>query len=133
MNRQLDFICIGCPMGCEVTVTIDEADNIKKIAGNGCKEGKEYVQSEYKHPVRVLTTTVPVEGSNRRTLPVRTNTPIPKDKLMEAMITLAKVRVNRPFKIGQIIVKNISKTGADVVATDVLSKRDFIDNVSPES
>ena len=129
MNRKLDFTCIGCPMGCEVTVTVNDADEIMKVAGNGCKEGKEYAQSEHNNPVRVLTTTVLVERSERRTLPVRTNKPIPKDKLMEAMIALAKVRVDRPFKIGQIVVKNILKTGADVVASDVISKREFVDDV----
>lgn len=126
MNRELGFICIGCPMGCEVTVIVDSENHIVKVRGNSCKEGKEYAQSEYTNPVRVLTTTLPVEGSRRRTLPVRTNRPIPKDKLMEAMVALAKVRIKRPFKTGQIIVKNIVKTGADVVATDALSKSDFI-------
>ena len=128
MNKKLDFICIGCPMGCEITVAIDDNEKILKISGNSCKEGKKYAESEYTNPVRVLTTTVPVEGSRRRTLPVRTNRPIPKDKLMEAMVALAKVRVQRPFKIGQIVVNNVLKTGADVVATDMISKGDFTEN-----
>lgn len=121
MKRELEFICIGCPMGCQVTVIVDESGDIAKVTGHGCKEGKEYVQSEYRNPVRVLTTTVLVESSKRSTLPVRTNRPIPKASLQEAMLVLAQVKVKPPLKTGQTIVPNILNTGADVVATDLIT------------
>jgi CxxC motif-containing protein len=121
MKKELEFICIGCPMGCQVTVIVDESGDVAKVKGHGCKEGKEYVQSEYKNPVRVLTTTVLVEGSKRRTLPVRTNRPIPKASLQEAMLVLAQVKAKPPLKTGQTIVPNILNTGADVVATDLIT------------
>lgn len=121
MKRELEFICIGCPMGCQVTVIVDERGDIAKVTGHGCKEGKEYVQSEYENPVRVLTTTVLVEGSKRRTLPVRTNRPVPKASLQEAMFVLAQVKVKPPLKMGRTIMPNILNTGADVVATDLIT------------
>jgi CxxC motif-containing protein len=118
MKREEEFICIGCPMGCRITALIGETGSIAKMEGQGCKEGKQYVQSEYANPVRVLTTTVLVEGSSRRTLPVRTNKPVPKERLQETMWALAKVRVRPPLRKGQTIVQDILNTGADVVATD---------------
>ncbi len=125
MMRKSHFICIGCPMGCDITVSVDENDQITQVDGHNCKQGKAYAQSEYKNPVRVLTTTVAVDGSSHRFLPVRTNKPIPKDRLMQAMAVLTTVRVDRPFEIGQVVLKNIVKSGADVIATDVLSNIDF--------
>lgn len=118
MKGEQEFICIGCPMGCRIMAVIDDWGTIVKTVGQGCKEGKKYVQSEYTNPVRVLTTTVLVEGSSRRLLLVRTKAPIPKDRLQEAMCALARVRVKPPLKIGQTIVEDFLNTGVDVVACD---------------
>ena len=122
MKRSLDFTCIGCPMGCQVTIVVDEKGNIDKVTGHECKDGKKFVQSEYANPVRVLTTTVLVEGSKRRTLPVRTSKPIPKERLREVMSALARIRVKPPVKMGQTIISNVLNTGGDVIATDLIAE-----------
>lgn len=116
MQKELEFTCIRCPMGCRVKIAIDEKGDITDMTGHQCKEGKKHAESEYRNPVRVLTATVLVEGNTRRTLPVRTDKPIPKGKLKEAMRALAEVRVKPPVKMGQAIVSNILNTGADLVA-----------------
>ena len=120
MQKEHEFICIGCPKGCPVRLVADDKGEIIDVTNYECKVGKEYVQNEYKNPVRVLTGTVLTEGSQRLTLPFRTSKPIPKGKLTEAMRALAEVRAKPPVKMGQVIVSNILDSGADIVATDEL-------------
>lgn len=120
MQKEQELICIVCPLGCRVRLTIDKG-NIVDATGNECKKGREYAENECMNPVRVLTGTILTESSKRRTLPVRTNKPIPKGKLIETYRSLAGVRVKPPVKAGQAIIRNILNVGADVVATDELS------------
>lgn len=121
MQTEQQLICIVCPLGCRVRLTIDNKGNIVEATGNECKKGKEYAENECVNPVRVLVGTMSTEGSKHRTLPVRTNNPIPKGKLLEAYRSLAGVKVKPPIKVGQVIVSNIFDTEADVIATGELS------------
>ena len=109
-----------CPLACRVTVTIDDKCDITGTTNYLCKQGKEYAIAECKFPGRILTTTVLTEGSPHKLLPVRTDKPIPKDRLMEVMYSLSQIRVKPPIKMGQVIVSDIKKLGVDVVATDEL-------------
>ena len=121
MAQKKTFICIGCPLGCRVTLTIDGKGVVAGFAGNKCKEGEKYVLEEYTNPVRTLTATVLTEGSSQPLLAVRTSRPIVKTKLAEGMAVLAKVRVRPPLKIGDVVVPNLLDTGADIVASGNLS------------
>ncbi len=120
MTREEKIICVGCPLGCEITLTTNDKGEVTEIAGNTCKEGKEYALEEFKNPVRVLTATVLTEGSERPLLPVRTNKPILKSRLKEYMSSLAKVRAKPPISVGQVIVSGIMNTGTDLVSTGEL-------------
>ena len=63
-NKNLT--CIGCPMGCLLTVTYDINDpsNIT-VTGNTCNRGKLYGITEVTSPTRTVTGTVKV--ANRHT------------------------------------------------------------------
>jgi len=111
------FICIGCPLGCEIRVEGE------KIYGNRCPRGREYVLQEMRAPKRILTTTVFIEGGIHPMLPVRSDGEIPKDALMECMRVLAKVRVKAPVKKGEIIYKNILGTGVNIVASRSMEEK----------
>jgi CxxC motif-containing protein len=115
-----NIVCIGCPLGCRTTLRIDRHGDVVKITGYQCKEGRQYVLEEHRHPVRILTTTVLTEKSTRPLLPVRTNRPILKSKLTEAAFTLVPLRAKPPIKVGQVVLTNLLNTGADVIATDDL-------------
>lgn len=104
--------CIVCPKGCTLSVDISK----EKVTGNGCTRGKEYGLTEVKNPTRVLTTTVAIENAIHPRLPVKTNAPIPKGKLLEAMGVIDGIRVSAPVKIGDVIIPNLLDTGADLVA-----------------
>jgi len=118
--KESEIICVVCPLACRVTVSIDDQGNVVNVTDNQCKEGEKYAINEYKFPGRVFTTTVLTESNVRKLLPVRSNKLIPRDRLMECAHFLAKVRVKRPVKMGQIISRNILDTGIDVISTDEL-------------
>jgi CxxC motif-containing protein len=54
---------------------------------------------------------------------VRTNKPIPKSRIFDAMNLLAKIEVEAPIKIREPIIQNIFDTGVNVVATRNISKK----------
>jgi CxxC motif-containing protein len=114
------IICIGCPLGCETTLKIDDQGEVVKIIGTKCKEGQQYILEEYRSPVRVLTATVLTQNSARPLFPVRTNRPLLKTQLKEAAKALIGVKVKPPIRVGQIILSNLMNTGVDVIATDDL-------------
>jgi CxxC motif-containing protein len=122
--------CIGCPMGCELTVTLADGKVIS-VKGNNCIKGSIYAQKECINPTRILTSTVAVERSDSEgyyseggnpekkylVLSVKTETDIPKEKLLECVELLKAVKVTPPIKLGDIIVHNIANTGVNIVAT----------------
>jgi len=115
------IICVGCPMGCLVTLTIND-EEVTAITGNRCKQGERYVLEEYRNLVRTLTTTLLTLGSSQPLLPVRTAVPIPKTEMLPMAKALANIRVKPPIKMGEVVVTGESGTGVDVVATaDLLS------------
>ncbi len=121
MTKERNIICIVCPLACNIKVTLDNEGTVLIIAGNQCKEGQKYAVSECKFPGRVLTTTVLIENHERRLLPVRSDRPIPKDKLIECACRLVPTRVKPPVKMGQVIMTNIAGTGANMISSDELS------------
>lgn len=119
-----EMICIGCPMGCYLTVDyVGKAT--RGVSGNRCKVGLEYAEKEISNPERTLTTTVKVKNGHLPLVSVRTNKPIPKNRIFDTMDLLAKIEVEAPVKIGESIVQNIFDTGVNVVATkNILEKKE---------
>lgn len=113
-----NLICICCPKGCHLSV--DEKNNFS-VTGNSCPRGAEYGKSEVTHPVRVVTHTVKTTSSEHPRLSVKTNAPIPKEKIFDIIDALNKTEISPPVKIGDIIIKNVCETNSDIVATgDIL-------------
>lgn len=78
-TEEKKLICIGCPMGCPITVVMCGKE-VVSITGNTCSHGAKYAAKEVTAPTRVLTTTVRVAGQKTRMLSVKTRTDIPKEK-----------------------------------------------------
>ena len=108
-----ELICIVCPKGCHLTVD-EEKD--WAVTGNGCPRGEEYGRSEYLCPVRTLGTTVRVTGAAEPLLPVRTDRPIPKEKLFACMELIRRMTIPAPVTTGQVLVENIADTGANLIS-----------------
>lgn len=113
---RIELICIGCPIGCEMEIELQEKEVIK-VSGNNCKRGELYAQKECTNPTRIVTSSVRVEGGNIEAVSVKTSADIPKDKIFECCHFLKGIAVKAPVKIGDIIFRNIADTGVDIVAT----------------
>lgn len=110
-----EFTCIVCPNSC--LITVEEGPDGLVITGNTCKRGEDFARSEYTSPTRMLTSTVKLTGARLPRVPVKTDAEVPKSKVLECQQALTAICVGAPVKCGDVIVKNICGTGADVVAT----------------
>ncbi len=116
MKRGL--ICIVCPMGCALCAEQAENGEVLSVVGNTCPRGKAYAEAELTHPTRTLTSTVRL--SNRAVLlPVKTNKPISKQKMLAAMPLLRDLRVSAPVHIGDVVLADLFGEADVVAAADV--------------
>ena len=81
-KRQLT--CIGCPLGCQITVTMENGE-VKDVAGYTCARGEKYAREEVTNPTRTVTTIVRVDGGNLAAVSVKTKDVIPKAKIFDIL------------------------------------------------
>ena len=90
-----ELICIGCPMGCQLTAEVENGA-VTSVTGNTCPRGDAYARRECVAPVRTVTGTVAIKGAALPVLPVRTN--------------------------GEVVLQNVCGTGVDVVAAKNMAR-----------
>lgn len=112
-----ELICVNCPKGCRITVTLDDDGAVSKVTGFSCINGKNYAEQECTRPMRILTTTVKINNALYRVIPVITSKDIPLDMMKEAMEEIRKIEVEAPVSVNQVIVKDFLGTGADLIAS----------------
>jgi CxxC motif-containing protein len=113
-----NLICIVCPVGCRLTLVKDDtAEKGYVIEGNNCARGIKYGIDELTNPTRMIPTTVRIKNGLLNRLPVRTQSPVPKELIFECMKVINDVEVNAPVKLGDVIVENILDTGVNIIAT----------------
>lgn len=103
--------CIVCPLGCEMTVELD--GNTVTVAGNTCPRGKSYAESEVTDPKRTVTSTM--RCTDCGLVSVKTDRPIPKDKIMECMLIINSNICSLPVSAGDVIIENVF--GSSIIAT----------------
>jgi CxxC motif-containing protein len=115
MKKPKDMTCICCPIGCDLHV--EEAVTGFMVTGNRCPRGKAYALEEMTMPKRMVTSTVKIIGSNYPVISVKTDKPVPKDKIFPIMDILSGIEVKVPIQVGDIIIKNAAGTDANILAT----------------
>ena len=93
-----------------------EGETILQVEGQGCKRGYAYACAEYTHPMRILTSTVRVAGSKTALLPVRSASPVPKEKLFACMEAVRSASVTPPVLLHDVVIPNVAGTGVDMIA-----------------
>ena len=101
--NTVNLICIGCPLGCPLTVEM-EGSEVKAVSGNTCPRGDAYARKEMTNPTRIVTSTVRVAGGRLAMVSVKTASDIPKGKIFDCVKALKDVEVKAPVKIGDVIV-----------------------------
>ena len=108
--------CIICPRGCSMQANI-QGDTVT-VTGNTCPKGEEYAINECLHPVRTVTATVRVANRTDTMVSVKTQAPVPKERMMEVIAVLRQTTVNAPLKIGDVVL-------ADVCGTPILVTKEI--------
>ena len=111
-----NLTCIGCPMGCPLTVKLEDTEIIS-IEGYTCKRGAVYGKKEVTNPTRIVTTTVRVSGGMEPVVSVKTKEDIPKDKIFACIHAMKEITVPAPVHIGDVILRDVAHTGVDMIAT----------------
>ena len=119
--RDQNLTCIGCPLGCSISVSLSDNGEVSEITGNTCKKGEEYARKEVTNPSRVVTSIVKINNGDVNMVSVKTAEDIPKGKIWECLVALKRVALTAPVQIGEVIVENVADTGVDVVATKSIS------------
>ena len=116
MKEIIKIICISCPQGCALEVTVEDG-TIINVDGAACKKGKEYAEMEIADPRRMIASTVRVKNGFHPLVPVYTKMPIPKNMIKNVLKELREVELTAPVAYGSVVVENILGTGIDVVAS----------------
>lgn len=114
--EKIDLICIGCPLGCPVSVTMENGE-VREVTGNTCKRGDAYARKEVTNPTRIVTSTVRVTGGELAMASVKTASDIPKGRIFDCIKALQTIELKAPVQIGQVVLENVAGTGVQVVAT----------------
>ena len=116
MKRKHEYVCINCPLSCPLEL-LEEDGEVLEVKGHDCKVGARYAEEEFRDPRRVVTTTVRARGGALPLLPVRSESPIPKKRVAEAVAALSGLTVDAPVRNGQVIYPDILGTGVDVISS----------------
>lgn|SRR5699024_6374558 len=116
MTETRELICINCPLGCGLTVTLEDKEAVK-VEGNTCPKGEAYGKKEVTNPTRIVTSTVRVSGGVLPVVSVKTASDIPKEKVMDCARTLKNVEIQAPVSIGDVVLEDICGTGVPMIAT----------------
>ncbi len=117
--NTVNLTCIGCPLGCQIEVLMDDDKTIRLVTGNNCSNGDKYARKEVTSPTRIVTSSVRVYGSKNgeRMVPLKTASDVPKGKMMDVIRALRGVSVPCPVRIGDVLMADVAGTGVDVIAT----------------
>lgn len=120
MPKTIELHCTTCPNDCALSVFVEEENGalrVTDVKGNRCPRSVAFAKQEVTRPVRVLATTVCVEGGDEQLLPVRTSDAIPFDLHFKAMDQLRCASVKAPVHMGDVIIPNLANSGVDLVAS----------------
>ena len=114
--EQRELICINCPLGCSLTVSMQEGE-VLSVTGNSCPRGEAYGRKECTNPTRIVTSTVRVTGGSLPVVSVKTASDIPRDKMQDCIRALRDVTLTAPIHISDVVLENVAGTGVNVIAT----------------
>jgi CxxC motif-containing protein len=110
------LICISCPVGCTLMVTVD-GETVIQVDGESCKKGIEYAENEIRDPRRMIASTVRVKKGIHPLAPVYTERPIPKPIIKEVLEKLREIELTAPIEHNKIIIENVLGTGVNIIAS----------------
>lgn len=124
--EKRNLICINCPLGCALTVTLENGEVIS-VSGNTCPRGEAYGRKELTNPTRIVTSTARVTGGNLPVVSVKTAFDIPKGKIPAVMEAIQGITVPAPVRIGDVLLPDAAGTGVPIIATKNIRRKENAD------
>jgi len=122
MSEEKQITCIVCPIGCKILVRKD-GSTVNIIDGNKCKRGIEYARSEALDPRRMLTSSILVLGGEWPLVSVKSSRAVAKKHVFSVLSEIKKANAPAPVRLGQVLIKNVSNTDIDIIATKSINKK----------
>lgn len=107
------MICTVCPVGCHLEIDEDTME----VTGNRCPRGEKYANKEVLNPERNFASTVAIKSDRTRRVSVKTESPVPKEKIFDCMAAINKTLIEAPVHVGDVVIENVCDTGVNIVAT----------------
>jgi len=117
-----DLICISCPLGCHLKVSISADDEVV-VEGNRCSRGFDYGREEMLSPRRVVTATVALKDGVIGRVPVKTDKPLLKKHIPALLSHLYTLELNAPVENGYELLRDIEGSGVNLVITRTLGRK----------
>jgi CxxC motif-containing protein len=118
MTEDRTIVCIACPIGCRLEVTVrGEAIG---VTGNRCPKGELYGREEVLSPRRVVTGVVRTDSPLFPYAPIRTDAALPRALIGALMSALAEARAPLPLRTGERFLTDFQGTGVNVVFSRTL-------------
>lgn len=114
-----NVICTCCPKGCHLQV---DEQNGCAVTGNACPRGAVFGKEEVLHPVRTVTATVGLCSAVLDRLPVKTDRPIPRERMLDVAEFLRHFTAQVPVRTGDTLVEHVCGTDAGIVATRTVAR-----------
>ncbi len=123
MLNNREIVCIVCPNGCRMNVNIDADNKVTLVENALCEKGKTYAIDEIQCPKRSLTSTIRVIGGELPLVSVRSDKPIPKEKIQCVISELRKIELKAPVAYHQVVLSDLLGIGVNIITTKEVMKR----------
>ena len=119
MTRK-ELVCIVCPNGCQLVVDIEGEGKerlVKEVTGQLCEKGPPWAKQEVINPMRTVSSNILVENGDFPLVSVKTDVPIPRERIMDVMKVIKETRVTAPVTIGDRLIEGPAGTDCSIIAT----------------
>ncbi len=119
-----NLTCIVCPRSCVIKVERDkETGSIISLDNALCKRGKVWATRELLNPVRIVCSSVRVLGGAESLTGVKTDQPVPKEKIIPVMNVIRNCVMRAPVSVGDMVIENPADTQCRIIATRSVAAR----------
>jgi len=119
MTRK-ELVCIVCPNGCQLVVDIEGEGKgrlVKEVTGQLCEKGPPWAEQEVINPMRTISSNILVEKGDFPLVSVRTDAPIPKERIMDVMKAIKETRIKAPVQINDRLIERPAGADCNIIAT----------------
>ncbi len=114
-----EYTCVVCPNGCPLTITCSDDDppRVESVEGHLCPRGIRWARQEVEAPQRTIASSVLVRGGEIPLASVRTDRPIPLEKIPEVMQAIHKLVLSAPLALGDVVLQGPGGTECSIIVT----------------